>query len=185
MHPLHHIHRPQAKPRPIKIIVALSPLADGQQLLPRQLALAYGTGKSWMMQGKAWEYAPIEAQRFLCLKDLSSDRIALEDSAIADDEHTNRVRMRRVGSRTDIPGRDIVHSDTPVDTHGIEGKMVGQGMTVRQESHLSRLIHDHEIRWQYHSLGGKEARQEIIAGADHHEPLPLGVELVKRGIGVG
>ena len=39
-----------------------------------------------MMQGQAWEYSPIEAQRFLCLKELSSDRIALEDSAIADDE---------------------------------------------------------------------------------------------------
>ena len=58
-------------------------------------------------------------------------------------------------------------------------------MAVRQESHLSRLIHYHEIRWQHHSLSGKEARQEIIAGADHGEPLLLGVEFVKLGIGVG
>ena len=94
MCPLHHMHRPQAKPRPIEVIVAIPRLADGQQLLPRQLALAHGTGKGRMIQGQAWEYAPIEAQRFLCLKELSSDRIALEESAIADDEPTDCTRSQ-------------------------------------------------------------------------------------------
>ena len=63
--------------------------------------------------------------------------------------------------------------------------MVGKGVAVRQQSHLSRLIYYHEIRWQQHSLGGKEAPQEMIAGADRGEPLPLWVEFVKLGIGVG
>src|SRR5262245_1092376 len=99
MCPLHHMHRPQAKPCPIEVIVAILCLADSQQLLPRQLALAHGTGKCRMIQGQAWEYSPIETQRFLCLKELSSDRVALEESAIADDEPTDGVRMCRVGSR--------------------------------------------------------------------------------------
>ena len=84
-----------------------------------------------MIQGQAWEYSPIETQRFLCLEELSGDRIALEDSAIADDEPADRVRMHWVGSRTDVPGRDVVHSDTLVEAHRIKGKMAGKGVTVR------------------------------------------------------